>query len=70
MLQRINNLIAIVCLSLSCLAVVPHSAFAHGEKALEPFIRMRTIQWYDVQWSQDKLAVNGEVAITGKFHVA
>lgn len=45
-------------------------AHAHGEKALEPFIRMRTIQWYDVEWSKSKLNVNDEVIITGKFHVA
>ena len=31
---------------------------------------MRTIQWYDVMWSKDKLNVNDEVVITGKFHVA
>lgn len=70
MLKHIKNLIGSVCLGLSCLAAVPYDAYAHGEKALEPFIRMRTIQWYDVQFSQDKLAVNDEVAITGKFHVA
>jgi len=70
MLKPIKNLLATVCLAVSCLAVAPHNAYAHGEKALEPFIRMRTIQWYDVRFSQDTLAVNGEVAITGKFHVA
>lgn len=70
MLKHLKNLVGTVCLALSCLAVVPNSAVAHGEKALEPFIRMRTIQWYDVQFSQDKLAVNDEVAIVGKFHVA
>jgi methane/ammonia monooxygenase subunit B len=48
----------------------PDTALAHGEKALEPFIRMRTIQWYDVAWSKSKLNVNEEVVITGKFHVA
>jgi methane/ammonia monooxygenase subunit B len=46
------------------------SAQAHGEKALEPFIRMRTIQWYDVQWSTQKFNVNEEVSVSGKFHVA
>ncbi len=46
------------------------TAQAHGEKNLEPFIRMRSIQWYDVQWSTQKLNVNDEVVITGKFHVA
>lgn len=46
------------------------SAQAHGEKALEPFIRMRTIQWYDVQWSTQTFNVNDEVSVSGKFHVA
>lgn len=50
--------------------LAPDAALAHGEKALEPFIRMRTIQWYDVAWSKSKLNVNEEVVITGKFHVA
>ncbi len=43
---------------------------AHGEKNLEPYVRMRTIQWYDVQWSKKKFNVNDEVTVTGKFHVA
>ncbi len=51
-------------------AIVPNPADAHGEKALEPFIRMRTIQWYDVHWSHGKLNINDEMVITGKFHVA
>jgi methane/ammonia monooxygenase subunit B len=46
------------------------TALAHGEKALEPFIRMRTIQWYDVAWSKQQFRVNEEVAVTGRFHVA
>lgn len=45
-------------------------AMAHGEKNLEPYVRMRTIQWYDVQWSKQKFNVNEEVSVTGKFHVA
>lgn len=43
---------------------------AHGEKALEPFIRTRTIQFYDVAWSKPGVNVNDEVAVTGRFHVA
>jgi len=46
------------------------TVLAHGEKALEPFIRMRTIQWYDVQWDKQKFNVNDEVSVSGKFHVA
>lgn len=61
--------LAMVCLNLLSVLAVP-AARAHGEKALEPFIRMRTIQWYDVQWSTQKLNVNDEVSVTGKFHVA
>ncbi len=52
------------------LSVIPNSVSAHGEKALEPFIRMRTLQWYDLQWSNPDLNVNDELTITGKFHVA
>ena len=44
-------------------------AMAHGEKNLEPYVRMRTIQWYDVQWSEQKFNVNSEVTVTGRFHV-
>jgi methane/ammonia monooxygenase subunit B len=58
-----------VLLSLA-LSLNTQTANAHGEKALEPFIRMRTIQWYDVQWSTQKFAVNEEIIVSGKFHVA
>ena len=44
--------------------------FAHGERALEPFIRMRTIQWYDIQWSKNAVNVNQEIVLSGRFHVA
>jgi methane/ammonia monooxygenase subunit B len=57
-------------LGLCASTLAPDTALAHGEKALEPFIRMRTIQWYDVAWSKSKFNVNEEVVITGKFHVA
>ena len=58
-----------ILLILCGLTFAPNTT-AHGEKALEPFLRMRTIQWYDVMWSKDTLNVNDEVVITGKFHVA
>lgn len=70
MKKSIKTLFGALCLGLCAGALVPQSALAHGEKALEPFIRMRTIQWYDVAWSKSKIKVNDEVAITGKFHVA
>jgi len=62
-------LLALLCVNVLSIFAVP-TAQAHGEKALEPFIRMRTIQWYDVQWSTQKFNVNDEVSVSGKFHVA
>src|SRR5262245_36581794 len=50
------------------LAYAP-TAEAHGEKSQEPFLRMRSIMWYDVQWSTERVKVNEEMTLTGKFHV-
>jgi methane/ammonia monooxygenase subunit B len=45
------------------------SASAHGEKSQAAFMRMRTIHWYDLKWSKEKVNVNEDVEISGKFHV-
>ena len=45
------------------------AASAHGEKSQAAFMRMRTIHWYDLHWSKEKVKVNDTVEITGKFHV-
>ena len=58
------------CLIFSVYLMDVQTVMAHGEKALEPFIRMRTIQWYDVHWSKQAFNVNEEVSVSGKFHVA
>ena len=50
-------------------ALLPNYAMALGEKATEPYIRTRTVLWYDVQWSADKIAVNDTITVTGKFHL-
>jgi methane/ammonia monooxygenase subunit B len=44
-------------------------ASAHGEKSQAAFMRMRTIHWFDLNWSKDEVAVNETMTITGKFHV-
>ncbi len=59
-----------LCISLLVLMAMAPPVFAHGERALEPFIRMRTIQWYDIAWSHTKMKVNDELVLTGRFHVA
>uniref|UniRef100_UPI0034D355B6 methane monooxygenase/ammonia monooxygenase subunit B n=1 Tax=Proteus mirabilis TaxID=584 RepID=UPI0034D355B6 len=31
-------------------SLMDQAAFAHGERATEPYIRTRTVHWYDVTW--------------------
>ena len=45
------------------------TASAHGEKSQAAFMRMRTVLWYDLNWSTDELAVNETMDITGKMYV-
>ena len=51
------------------LSLTAQAAFAHGERATEPYIRTRTVHWYDVTWSTDALNVNDTVTVQGKFHL-
>lgn len=68
--QSVSTWLLVVGLILSVYMLTLQPVMAHGEKNLEPYVRMRTIQWYDVQWSTQKFNVNDEVTVTGKFHVA
>jgi len=43
---------------------------AHGERSQEPFLRMRSIQWYDMKWEPKVTKVNDIAWMTGKFHLA
>ena len=45
------------------------TASAHGEKSQAAFMRMRTIHWFDLNWSKDEVAINETMSISGKFHV-
>lgn len=60
-------------LSLAALAAVlsvwlPQPAQAHGERTQQPSLRMRTVQWYDMQWSPvGPLEVGDMVTVTGKM---
>ncbi|WP_445304381.1 methane monooxygenase/ammonia monooxygenase subunit B [Nitrosovibrio sp. Nv4] len=45
-------------------------AAAHGERSQEPFLRMRTIQWYDMKWGPETTKVNDLASMSGKFHLA
>jgi methane/ammonia monooxygenase subunit B len=59
--------LALVAAALAAQAAT--GAFAHGERAQEPYLRTRTIQFYDVHFSAAKLAVNDALNITGKFRL-
>lgn len=63
-LLLVNMIFILLSLTLS------PTAQAHGERSQEPFLRMRTIQWYDVKWSTENLAVNETMIVRGKFRVA
>jgi methane/ammonia monooxygenase subunit B len=66
-MRRHRTIEALLLLGLTAIA---SCAYAHGERALEPFVRMRTIQWYDVAWSKADINVNDELVMAGKFHVS
>jgi methane/ammonia monooxygenase subunit B len=44
------------------------TASAHGERAQEPFLRTRSIQFYDVQFDKTQVKVNEQFTVTGKAH--
>lgn len=67
-MRTYRNLLTI-CALLGATLCVP-GVQAHGERSLEPFVRMRTIQWHDVSFSKSSISVNGKLVIEGKFHVA
>lgn len=46
------------------------SASAHGERSQEPFLRMRTVNWYDTQWVGKSTAVNEIAYLKGSFHLS
>lgn len=58
----------ILVLIVSLLAgLLPLPAAAHGERAQQPALRMRTVHWFDVSVSTPKLAVNDVIVVKGSF---
>jgi methane/ammonia monooxygenase subunit B len=64
-----KRLAAAILLGIIFLAFMPTQSHAHGERAQEPYLRTRTLQWYDVTWSADNLKVNDTITITGRFRL-
>jgi methane/ammonia monooxygenase subunit B len=66
MFSRICNLIAIAAILF--IASVS-DVWAHGERAQEPYLRTRTVQFYDVLFSKTDVKVNERFEITGRFRL-
>ncbi|MBV1884353.1 MAG: methane monooxygenase/ammonia monooxygenase subunit B [Pseudomonadales bacterium] len=53
---------------IACLVlIISGESFAHGEKAQQAGLRMRTMNWFDTEISPRTVSVNEQVIITGKF---
>ena len=50
---------------LTLLLFFSNGAIAHGERAQQANLRMRTVNWYDIEMSQLKLAVGEELRLSG-----
>ncbi|MFA5938105.1 MAG: bacterial ammonia monooxygenase, subunit AmoB [Sinimarinibacterium sp.] len=63
-MSRLQSLLMLV-LVLAGLATPP--AFAHGERAQMPQLRMSTVHWFDVEISAESLKVNDTLTVRGRF---
>ncbi|OPY96797.1 hypothetical protein A5906_01115 [Bradyrhizobium sacchari] len=62
------KLIKFAAVCVAFIAGVSHAA-AHGERAQEPYLRTRTVQFYDVHFSKTDVKVNERFELTGKFRL-
>ena len=58
---------SVLLLALGCCTAL--GAGAHGERAQEPYLRTRTVQFYDVAYEKTQIAVNEQFTVTGKFRL-
>jgi len=67
---RVGKLLGLsVAAAVAATAASVAPAEAHGEKSQQAFLRMRTLNWYDVKWSKTSLNVNETMVLSGKAHV-
>ncbi len=65
LLQRVLRWVLAVGLGLAAAA----TANAHGERAQEPYLRTRTVQFYDVDFDKTAVAVNEQFVVKGRFRL-
>ncbi len=68
--MRIPEAAAFVRTGLLLLLIFPLLAVAHGERAQQANTRMRTINWYDVEFSPRAVQIGEEVRISGHFRTS
>jgi len=61
-----KKIIGILLLSLTFFTF-GEMAFAHGERAQQAGLRMRTLNWWDIEVTPKKVTVNEVITIKGKF---
>src|SRR5882724_9688408 len=67
--KRVHALLLAIILGLLFTLGTVGVAFAHGERAQEGFLRMRTVAWQDVQFSSSNVKQGERLVITGKVKV-
>jgi len=68
--KLVNAALAVAVLVVGVLALSSEPVRAHGERAQEPFLRMRSVQWYDLKWEPETVAVNETMKVSGKFRMS
>ncbi len=59
---------ALSAVVIGSIAMSAGTVWAHGERSQEPFLRMRTITFYDTAWSKSRVKPGETMDLTGKFH--
>ncbi len=64
---RILSATFLLLLVLMATFMLVNNAYAHGEKAQQAGLRMRTLNWFDTEIYPRELSVNDKLTIKGKF---
>ena len=62
-----NKKFSVILLCIFTLFSMAELAFAHGEKAQQAGLRMRTMNWWDLEVYPKKLEINDIMTVKGKF---
>src|SRR5262245_31990560 len=65
----IHTVVLALVLGLVWLLGMVEVASAHGERAQEGFLRMKTVAWQDVRFSSNEVKQGEQLVITGKVKV-